>query len=262
MRPAAHDDEQPSAASAAVPAEMESLDDPDPDPCEANDDFNGVWLKNADRMTARKSIVIFGVPRGGTTFAASVFAQLGVPFSRRCEGKIGRIYEHRDLKIAFKARDRDALRRIAHEFSAEHEVWAWKCPAVHQGPGFLTDLLPNPHFVLIFKEPLSVAARKNDVHDRDTLTAMSRVLGVYRKMIDFVDSTGHPLMAISYDRAMARMEPFLREVADFAGIEVYDFDKVGARIRQDGIRYLESPGLKAARAAKRRAPDRSQQNEE
>lgn len=250
--------ENPASASAAeaLPDDAEATGDSDPGTREEEAGFHGTWLKNAHKVTAQKSIVICGVPRGGTSFAASVFARLGVPFSRSRERQVGRRYEHRALRAAFTARDGGAVRRIAHEFSTEHAVWAWKLPAIYRDLGFVTDLVPNPHFVLIFKEPLSVAARKTDVSGKETLLALEQVLSAYQLMTELAEATEHPMLLISYDRAMTRMEPFLREAANFAGIRRYNFKSVRAGIRHDGVRYfdheaeaMEGPALRAAAAA-------------
>lgn len=223
-------------------------------------DFNGAWLGNSHRATARKSIIISGLPRGGTSFAASIFAQLGVPYSRPGDRQIGRRYEHRDLRAAFQARDGDGLRRIARQFSVEFKVWAWKLPGIDTDIGFVVDRIPNPHFVFVFKEPLSIAARNTSLRGKPTLQALDDIFRAYRQLIDAVQALEHPTFLISYDRAVTRMRPFLQEAAKFAGIRHYDDEAVAAGIRQDGVRYFnkqaeakDSPGLRAVTAATRRA---------
>jgi hypothetical protein len=134
-----------------LPLAPEPVYDLDLDSCEADDDFDGVWLKNVDKVTARKSIVIFGIPRGGTMFAASVFARLGVPFSRSDDRKIGRIYEHRDLKAACADKNADSVRRIASEFSAEYAVWASLGSRLVEQPD------PNPESPMTAALPLATA---------------------------------------------------------------------------------------------------------
>lgn len=202
--------------------------------------FDGAWIKNADKITARKSIVICGISRGGTSFAASVFGQLGVPYSRSGERDIGRRYEHRQLRAAFAAKDGPLINQIATEFGNEHKVWAWKLPAIQKDFSFAAEQVPNPHFVIIFKEPLSVAARKTDLKGKETIRSLNQVLTVYQQLASIALETTHPLMLISYDRAMSRLKPFLSEAARFAGVRNYDPAAVIAGIREDGARYFRS----------------------
>ena len=213
-------------------------------------DFNGAWFKNEDKIQAKKSIVICGITRGGTSFAASVFARLGVPYARRGERDIGRRYEHRDLRAAFVAKDGAAINRIATDFSQQFDVWAWKLPAIQREFAFVAEQVPNPHFVIIFKEPLSVSARKTDIKGKETLKSLQQVMSVYQHMAKIALDTEYPLMLISYDRAMSSMKPFLREAARFAGVEQYDFKKVVAAIREDGKRYFRpEPGTEESQTA-------------
>lgn len=202
--------------------------------------FSGGWLKNEDKITPKKSIVICGITRGGTSFAASVFGRLGVPFSRRADRHIGARYEHRELRAAFVGKDGNTIREIATGFGKEYPVWAWKLPAIQRDFEFVAELVPNPHFVIIFKEPLSVAARKTDLKGKNTLNALEHVLTVYRHMASIASKTEHPLLLVSYDRAMASLNTFLPEAARFAGVDQYDAEKVTAGIREDGKRYFRT----------------------
>jgi len=204
--------------------------------------FTGGWLKNEERATTRKSILICGITRGGTSFAASVFGRLGVPYSRKAERQIGARYEHRNLRAAFTEKDGNQIREIATDFSNEYPVWAWKLPAIQREFEFVCELVPNPHFVFIFKEPLSVAARKSDLKGKDTVAALEAVTTVYRHMATIASKTDVPLMLISYDRAITNLEKFLPIAANFAGVRKYNTEKVIAGIHEDGKRYFR-PGV-------------------
>ncbi len=211
--------------------------------------FNGGWLKNEERATTSKSILICGITRGGTSFAASVFGRLGVPYSRKADRHIGARYEHRALREAFFEKDGNRLREIATGFSNEYPVWAWKLPAIQREFEFVCELVPNPHFVIIFKEPLSVAARKSDMKGKDTFQALEGVLTAYRHMATIASKTDLPMMLISYDRAITNLENFLLMAANFAGVRKYNTEEVIAGIHEDGKRYFRpAAGEKATSA--------------
>ena len=174
----------------------------------------------------------------GTSFAASVFGRLGVPYSRKADRNIGARYEHRELRTAFVEKDGNQISEIATGFSNEYPVWAWKLPAIQREFEFVSELIPNPHFVIIFKEPLSVAARKSDLKGKNTFQSLEQVLTVYRHMAAIASKTELPLLLISYDRAIANLENFLPTAASFAGVRKYDAEKVIAGIHEDGKRYF------------------------
>lgn len=203
--------------------------------------FNGAFVKNGDKITAKKSIVICGITRGGTSFAASVFGRLGVPFSRKSERPIGRRYEHRDLRDAFFNGDAAGIRGISTTFSEQYPVWAWKLPAIQTSPELAAANVTNPHFVIILKEPLSVAARKTDINGKETLKGLKQVLKVYQHLTQIALTASFPVFLISYDRAMAKLPAFLGEAAKFAGVTSFDLDATIAGIHEDGNRYFRAP---------------------
>ena len=202
------------------------------------EDFHGAILRNEHAITARKSIVICGVTRGGTSFAASVFAQLGVPFSRGLDDPAPRRHhENQALVGAFQAEDHSQIRKIAAEFSERFPVWGWKLPAIHQRIEAVGELVPNPHFVVVFKEPLSVAFRRNDLKGVDMMKGLRATLKAYLLITDSIAATKHPTLLVSYDRAMAQLPAFLKEAARFAGIPSFEEAAVIAEIREDARLY-------------------------
>jgi hypothetical protein len=201
-------------------------------------EFNGVFIRNESRITPRKSIVICGITPGSTFFAASVFGNLGVPFTRPGEAELGRRYEHRALRRAFQERDGTAIREVAEDFSAQHPVWAWKLPSIQRGFDFVAEHVPNPHFVIIFKEPLSIAYRKSELKGKGTVHYFVQVLAIYQRLLEFAGRTEHPLLLMSYDRGLSKLEKFLPEIAEFAGATEFDVPRAIEGIRKDGKRYF------------------------
>ncbi len=201
--------------------------------------FAGALIKNEHKTTERKSIIICGPTRGGTSFAASVFYRLGVPFTRDPEDKLTIRLEHSDLKRAFSARDRRTLETTVEEFCYLHSVWGWKLPAIESQLARVAQMVPNPHAVMIFKEPLSVAARKAIVRKKDLVPLLERVVGVYKRMAALAASTEHPLLLISYDKAASNLPAFLKVAANYAGVTSYDEKAVIAGIQDDQRRYFE-----------------------
>lgn len=200
----------------------------------------GALIKNADRITPRKSILICGAARGGTSFAASAFHRLGIPFIRSPTDHISRRLEHGGLKRAFRTDDMPALQSIMAGFRRRHPVWAWKLPAIERRFSTIEALTPEVHSVLVFKEPLSVAARVAERKGKDPFLALGDIGRVYQRMSDIVATAKTPLLAISYDRAMGDLPAFLAAAAHFAGVASYDEAAVIAGIKEDAARYFET----------------------
>ena len=201
--------------------------------------FHGALVKNEHRITDQKSLVICGAPRGGTTFAASVYLWLGVPFRRTPTDRLSPRFEHNHLKEAFQTQDQERLRRIIDEFRSRHPVWGWKLPEIERHFSAVAEMVPNPHFVLIFKEPLSVAVRSATRRSKNPIDVLQEVVAVHQRLATIAATTEHPLLLISYDKAMTNLPEFLADAASFAGVTSYDEAAVIDGILGDGRRYLE-----------------------
>lgn len=202
-------------------------------------EFSGAWTANWNAGCAKRTILITGTGRGGTSFAASAFLRLGIPFARPGHKReiSRRTHEHRTLRDLFKAEDREQLRAIAAEFSQAFPIWGWKLPQIHNNLELILECIENPHFVFVFKEPVSVAFRRTDILNADFTYALENILQNYLTMTVFARQNRLPVLFVGYDSAMASMAAFLAQAAAFAGVEAYDSEAVIAEIRADGQKY-------------------------
>jgi hypothetical protein len=216
--------EASSTVSSPTPAERPSLP--------------GYYLRGDPPTEGKRTIIIAGPTRTGTTFVASAVARLGVPFRRDARDRVSRRYEHRALRLAFESKDREAFREIVAQFDKQHDVWAWKLPAIISGFDFVRANTRNPCFILTFKEPLSVALRKFAAgRGPNPVAVLSAVLREYQGVVRFADSSDRPAMMVSYDRAVRRTEDFIPALANYVGRPDYDLATVIAGIRDDGEQY-------------------------
>ncbi|TAJ90730.1 MAG: hypothetical protein EPO41_17470 [Reyranella sp.] len=202
--------------------------------------FAGALIKNGHKTTERKSIIICGPTRGGTSFAASVFYRLGVPFKRDADDKLSIRLEHSELQLAFSAQNWKMMDKTVEDFCYLHLVWGWKVPAIERQLAKVAQMIPNPHAVMIFKEPLSVAARKAIVRKSDLVQRLQEVVNAYGMMAALAASAEYPLLLISYDKAVANLPVFLKVAAHYAGIASYNENAVIAGIQEDQRRYLRA----------------------
>jgi len=169
-------------------------------------------------------------------------AHLGVPFTaggERASRELNPRYEHQDLVTVFQNRDEVGLAAIRDRFDELHEVWAWKLPAIRYDLDLAAKIHPNPYFVFIFKEPVSVGFRKNNLRGANVLNAMQDLLIGYKNIVDFTAATDQPVLMVGYDSAMENLDQFVTELAEFAGVEIGDKQAVVDAILQDGQRYYE-----------------------
>lgn len=165
-----------------------------------------------------RSIVITGLPRSGTTLAASIFARIGVPMVRPVETirGMGRRYEHPELRQACEQEDFERVARISREFVEQRGTWAWKLPMLRHHLGTIEAIVPNAAFVLVMRGP---AGRW------------------HAKSARFAQATEAPVLLFSYDAAMADLDAAISTCAGFAGIPALDMHEVIAGIRDDHANY-------------------------
>jgi hypothetical protein len=170
-----------------------------------------------------RTVIVTGPARGGTSFAASICHHLGVPMGRQ-----GPKYENPYLQRALTLGAWDVIEMLVAEISADLPIWGWKMPAIIQHLGRVEDLVRAPHFILVFKNPLSLTA-----HGK----VLSKALKSYKVMAQFVESTSSPILLVSYESAVSDMPTTIRAFADFCGTTVTDVDQIISQVAQDKRDY-------------------------
>jgi hypothetical protein len=222
-------------------------------PVEADAPFeNGVansfWLTDEAFPTEKKrTIIMTGVARSGTSFVGSVFGNLGVPMARSEDDAVSGHWENLELRRALVERRYADLERIIGEFDSQYDTWAWKAPAIRNDFEAILKYVRNPCFVFVFKEPLSVAMRKIERnHQADFVKHFRRMFQAYSGLVEFAQETDRPCMLVSFDRAVKNTETTVKNFARFAGVTDYDVASVVEKIRTDGQNYVGSAKAKSS----------------
>ncbi len=193
----------------------------------------------------QKTVVITGSPRGGTSLAASLVAGLGLPFHGTTEND-GRArtsprYEHPGFVGSWK-QDRARYAQTAREMDAQFETWAVKHPRAIDDLAAAASAFRNPHFIFMFKEPLSVALRTSGLGGGDAVRiakGAAKVLRRHHAALDFCLGSTAPCLLVSYDMALRDPARFIDGAASFLGQCDYDRDAVAARLPADRHLYFD-----------------------
>jgi hypothetical protein len=120
----------------------------------------------------------------------------------------------------------------------ESPTWAWKLPAITFDPTRVERALESPHFIVVFKDPLSIALRKSRVGTApDPLSAMHGVLRRYETILDFAQTTTAPCLLMSFDKAVRDVPAAAAVIAQFCGIVDVPPD-IETLVRRDQTAYL------------------------
>lgn len=198
------------------------------------------WQCRPRPFDETKTIVVTGAARGGTTFGASIVAHLGVPFDDD-RNRVGRRYSHAVLMDAFGTND---FVRTAREVDEACKIWAFKHPSAVSESEFVLQNVRRPHYIIVFKEPLSVAMRGKSIKDKELTCPVvcggtEAVLKHYLAAVQFARSAEVPVLLLSYDRALRDLPNAIAGVARFLGVENADTEAVADRVAGDKDKYFE-----------------------
>jgi hypothetical protein len=115
-------------------------------------------IRPIEYADSRRTVVVLGAPRGGTSMLAGTIERLGVYMG----AKLGRNKE--DVCFRWETPLETKLDAIAAN-SAAYAVWGWKLPNTVYYYQDVHTHLTNPVFVSIYRNPLEVAmssARRDD----------------------------------------------------------------------------------------------------
>lgn len=189
-------------------------------------------MSDADNNTPR-TIVCGGVPRGGTSMVAGIIHGLGIPMGG----------DNLPVNIEDPAMNPDVLRQSEQGY--DHQIfldqtrayidkqnaaladWGWKFPRVNAYLPEIVQDLRNPSLILVYRDTVAASARGIEGIPKNAANRDKRVMDelksreqIARRNTILIETCAIPTLLVSYERAMARPRPFIREIAAFLGKDV------------------------------------------
>lgn len=200
---------------------------------------DGVLVLNEKSCTqAKRTLIVLGAPRGGTSMVAGVLHHLG-------------IYMGSDLQATFEdpiltnlmLQDRNEdLKRAIVERNCAYSVWGCKFP----GPSGLRILpeisaeLRNPVFLVVYRDVFAIANRNAISASWDLFANMKCTLDYYTELLGFLASNAAPGMLISYEKVMLNPDIFVEKLSGLLGIGQDRRAEVIAFIEPNKPAYLKA----------------------
>jgi hypothetical protein len=172
-------------------------------------------LASDTNQASKRTYVIYGMPRGGTTMVAGVARLCGLNIGDNLPVNC----EDPELNIDL-LRQQGASKPVEHIVSAIRrrnsslDVWGWKFPAAAQYLNEIKPELRNPHLVLVFRDALATATRH--VHKPEDIgPQIRRVNDVIIRNWQLAKGWNVPTLLVSYERAMLNPEAFVEQLSEF-----------------------------------------------
>lgn len=164
------------------------------------------------KLTDRKTCVVIGSTRGGTSAVAGAVRSLGVFMGQ----SLGR--NHEDPK--FLGTDHDFLLEQIHNRNKHHKVWGFKAPHAIDMIDFYMEHLTNPHFIVIYRNPLAVAQSIRTRTGNSIRRGLNHVIDFYSKIDAFLDSNEAPTLLLNYEKMTEQKDVAVTGMVDFLGLDV------------------------------------------
>lgn len=200
----------------------------------------GVFCINrAGESPAQKTIVVFGVPRSGTTMVSKLLSEIGVDMGNSDNV----VAEDTELaNMLEKDFSESKLKAYIEDRNAKSEIWGWKRPEAFRYRNRFVHQLKNPHFVFMFRDPLAIALREHISMNEPVLPRMKQTMKRYEAILKFAESCGQPCLLVSYEKAIQAPEELIDQLADFTGTNPSgkDISKAVSLVNPNDQSYLTS----------------------
>ncbi|EDY81951.1 hypothetical protein VDG1235_1571 [Verrucomicrobiia bacterium DG1235] len=164
----------------------------------------------------RKTIIVLGVGRGGTSLCSKALNELGV-----FTGKDSRppIFEDIPLSKALEAHNFEEATKLIEEYNQSYEVWAFKRPTTNDTIETLHNLLSNPIYIVIFRDILAIAQRNSLSMEAKPFPTMHSAISDYQKILAFIEKHTPSTLLLSYEKTLKNPEPFINKLLEFTGLK-------------------------------------------
>jgi hypothetical protein len=166
-----------------------------------------------------RTLIVLGAARGGTTMIAQMLRDLGVfmgeNLNSTCQDSVMAEISRALFQGGIEIGD-PIIQQVLRGRDRLFRVWGWKFPT-HVFANLYTKAR-NPHLIVVFRDPVAIAARESISRGVSMLASFRRAQQQLAGFGNFVLSTAHPCLAVSFERGLARRHELVDELAGFAGI--------------------------------------------
>lgn len=172
-----------------------------------------VELNKCSDIPDKRTVVVLGTARGGTSIVAGSLYHLGLPMFGACSP----VYEDVKLSSAFEDNDNERYRTIIKEYNV-NDVWAWKRPSSINYLDIIEAEVRNPFYVVIMRDVLSVGLRNGLSMGHDLIPSIKAAQEQQRILVDFVANTRSPVLMLSVEKIKQYPNNFIATLTDFINV--------------------------------------------
>lgn len=176
---------------------------------------SGLTVLNPSAPGTVSTIIAVGVPRSGTSMVGAVLDALDVPLGSTADRAV---FEDTEIAGAIEGRNVDVLKTLIAQRDAQHAIWGFKRPMAF---AFLPEYLPlfrNPRVIVTFRDPAAIAKRNEISMATPFLDVLNTAAESTLQLVASIRQMRCPILAISYEKALADPQTLLSEMISFCGL--------------------------------------------
>lgn len=163
-----------------------------------------------------KTVIVLGVPRGGTSMVSGVLTKLGIFMGT--QDKLEPFYENTELGNCHKAKDKIKTRKTIAAYNDKYAIWGMKVLPKAWFFWFSRTYFRHPVYIVVFRDILAIAKRQVVSLDKSLITEMFKALWFNGCLLVFLRFNKKPTLIISYEKTILFPESFVNELCSFLGI--------------------------------------------
>lgn len=162
---------------------------------------SGFWLLNANTkdQDSAGTVVVAGLGRSGTSMLAAVLKAADVFMGEKTATGT---HEDQQLAALLQPRQRRELLLLVEQRNQDHNLWGFKLPSRQVLEPSLLRLLRRPYLVVIFRDILAIAGRRQVSKGESLQSQLTQSLKEYRRLVRFLDRIDRPCLLVSYEKAL------------------------------------------------------------
>lgn len=169
-----------------------------------------VIIRPHSYKSLRRTVIVVGAFRGGTSRIAEMIHQIGVPMTLdpavQLDGEGYANWEDPEIRDALEVEDWSKFQSAVHGRNASSTVWGWKWPGSIRILDSILPLVENPCVVAVFRDIAatitSEIAYAADDHSAIASYFMEYAISQQQQLVGVLGGCCAPLMLVSHERSV------------------------------------------------------------
>jgi len=192
-----------------------------------------VLLNKSNDTPDKRTFIVLGSPRGGTSMTAGMLRIAGVNMGDNIDEDNNEdqdfLFHKGNYAGLSKARAPKGflpqVKSLIKGNNEKYDIWGWKDPLCSLYIDKVIGELVNPHFLIVTRDISAIAMREratrkntlsaNDTISKFTIRKLQMAHDLYARAIAFTEANEYPTMLISYERSLRYKERLGSSVLDF-----------------------------------------------